>query len=254
MKINKLYDQLSSKEQYLLAGRSNLLSPKFPRSLFAYENRFKIVTREIIKQISKTDKKISFLDVGCGDGVYEKLLPKNVISKMQATGIDFSAEQLKKASKYFNKTHKVDLDSEILPVPDKSVDLVICSEVLEHLFFPEKIIAEIHRVLKLNAVAIITVPNFSSMQTRLSIFLSGKSPLVNYSQNKEHIRFYSIPDIKKLLNINFEIIKVRGIGSFLFARWNSVIKLPLPAVFQDIGDRFFPRFANGLMIVVRRKQ
>jgi len=106
MKIDKLYDQLSSKEQYRLAQRSNLLSPKFPRSLFTYENRFQTVVSEISDIISRSNKSVTFLDVGCGDGVYENLLSKEVAEKMVSIGVDFSGEQLKKPQNIFPKRTK----------------------------------------------------------------------------------------------------------------------------------------------------
>lgn len=253
MKISKLYDELSSKDQYTLTERGNLLKPKFPRSLFAYENRFVAVTSEITKIVKGSPSKITFLDIGCGDGIYEKLLPKEVSTNLFKIGIDFSAEQLKKAKKYFDVTHKVDLDSEKIPVNDHSVDLAICSEVLEHLFFPEKVIDEIYRVLRPGGKLIITVPNFPSLQTRLALLLRGSAPMVNYSTNKEHIRFYSLKDIEQLLSNKFTLEKARGVGSLLFDHWNSAFKLPVPKIFQDIGDRAFPKLANGLLIVAGKR-
>ncbi len=253
MKINNYYDKLSYKEQYRLIDRKDILKPKFPRSFFAYENRFISVISKISSYVSKTNSKITILDIGCGDGVYEKLLPRDIFDNLYKIGVDFSKKQLKKAKKYFDKTNQVDLDSDKLPINDKSIDLVICSEVLEHLFFPEKVISEISRVLKPGGVVLITVPNFPSLQTRLSILLKGSAPMVNYSTNKEHIRFYSLNDIDVLLANKFTREEVRGIGSVLFDYWNTVFKLPIPRIFQILGDRFFPKLANGIMITARKK-
>ncbi|HOX96078.1 MAG TPA: class I SAM-dependent methyltransferase [Candidatus Woesebacteria bacterium] len=252
MKVDKLYDQLSSENQYRLSERVNLLKPKFPRSLFAYENRFQTVTSIISSIVGKHKKTTIFVDVGCGDGVYEKLLPKSTTSRMKSIGLDFSGQQLKKASVFFQETHKVDFDSENIPLPDKTADLILCSEVLEHLFFPEKIIKEMHRVLKPHGLLIITVPNFSSLQTRTAIFFTGSSPMVNYSKNKEHIRFYSVKDINNLLKGKFVIKQKRGISSFLFDYWNSIFKIPMPRMLQDTGDKLLPGLANGLLFVAEK--
>jgi len=253
MKINELYDQLSSKEQYRLTDRKDILAPKFPRSLFAFENRFTTVVNEIKKTTKRFNREATLLDIGCGDGIYEKLLPKEVSDSYYKIGLDFSNKQLIKAKKNFNETHLVDLDSGKLPIKAKTVDLTICSEVLEHLFFPEKVIDEIHRVLKPKGIVLITVPNFPSLQTRLSVFIKGYAPMINYTSNKEHIRFYSLKDIQEILGNKFIIYKIRGIGSFNFDYWNTVFKFPLPGFFQTIGDKFFPTLANGIMIVAQKR-
>lgn len=252
MKLSGLYDQLSSQKQYRLTARKNILYPKFPRSFFAFENRFLVVTSEIEKIVKDAKNKMSVLDIGCGDGIYEKLLSRECLDKAIFTGVDFSQEQLKKAAKYFNQTYRVDLDSEKLPIKNNSIDMVICSEMLEHQFFPEKTISEISRVLKPSGTLIITAPNVASLQTRLSLFFSGFSPMVNYTVNKEHIRFYSLADMRQLIGKKFIITKEKGIGSALFAHWNATCKMPLPRVIQVIGDRFFPKLANGFMVVARK--
>jgi len=77
--------------------------------------------------------------------------------------------------------------------------------------------------------------------------------MVNYTDNKEHIRFYSLRDIDNLLIGKFKKEKVRGISSFLFASWNSILKLPLPKFIQDLGDRYLPGSANGIMVLSRKK-
>lgn len=51
-----------------------------------------------------------------------------------------------------------DADVDILPREDGSVDGVLLFNILEHLQFPEKILGESHRVLKVGGVAIGTVP------------------------------------------------------------------------------------------------
>lgn len=57
--------------------------------------------------------------------------------------------------------HHVDLQQ--LPFDDRSYDLVFASHVLEHIPDDDKAIAEIHRVLRPNGIAILPVPIVSSM-------------------------------------------------------------------------------------------
>ncbi|HSV94362.1 MAG TPA: class I SAM-dependent methyltransferase [Spirochaetia bacterium] len=254
MNISHFYDQQSSKDHYRLIDRRNILYPKFPRSLFAFENRFLVVTSEIEKAIKAINRKVSVLDIGCGDGIYEKLLSQECFEDSNFIGVDFSKKQLSKAKQYFNKTYCVDLDSQKLPIKNNSIDIVICSEVLEHVFFPEKIISEASRVLKPGGTLIFSTPNVASLQTRLSLFFSGFSPMINYKNNKEHIRFYSLIDIRQLFKEKLIIKKEHGIGSALFDYWNSTFRIFFPRFIQIFGDKYFPKLANGFLIIATKNE
>jgi SAM-dependent methyltransferase len=61
-------------------------------------------------------------------------------------------------------TSKIDIVSDILSIPlqNESVDVILCSEVLEHVPEPGKVIIEFQRLLKPGGKLIITAP-FSSM-------------------------------------------------------------------------------------------
>jgi SAM-dependent methyltransferase len=45
-----------------------------------------------------------------------------------------------------------------VPLPDESVDTVIMSDVLEHLYLPQRALAEVHRILRPGGCAILNVP------------------------------------------------------------------------------------------------
>jgi len=48
---------------------------------------------------------------------------------------------------------------EFLPFRDNAVDVVICTQVLEHVHWPLDIVTEIHRVLRPGGVAFVSVPS-----------------------------------------------------------------------------------------------
>lgn len=93
----------------------------------------------------------SILDVGCGDGALTNLLASTY---EKVVGIDKSNEALKHV-----KAEKISGSIDYMPFPDNGFDLVVCSEVLEHL--PQGIykqaILELQRVS--NKYIIISVPN-----------------------------------------------------------------------------------------------
>jgi len=89
-----------------------------------------------------TSKK-TVVDLGCG--------PKGVIEYIDDNFkicIDSLALFYKEKFKLNEKSHFVAAVGEILPLKDESIDLVICTNTLDHMFYPHKAVQEIYRVLK----------------------------------------------------------------------------------------------------------
>ena len=59
-----------------------------------------------------------------------------------------------------------------IPVENKYADFVICQEGTEHFTDQFKTLNEFNRILKMNGSLIVTTPNYSNLQARLSYFLS----------------------------------------------------------------------------------
>ena len=115
------------------------------------------------------------LDIGCGSGTLAKHI-EDILPDVEIHGVDFSANALKRG-KYLTQTYCVDLERESIPLEDASFDLIVCSEVLEHLFNPGHVMQEICRLLSNDGRGIVTVPNFSFWRFRLQS-LMGKVPKV----------------------------------------------------------------------------
>jgi len=109
------------------------------------------------------------LDVGCGAGlVADRILdlPAHYI------GFDFGGPHVDYAKKKFSVIHeplRVSLlrcDGEVLPFADASMDVVVMTEVIEHLLRPELAVWEVARVLKPGGVFVMTTNNASEMPLR----------------------------------------------------------------------------------------
>lgn len=224
------------------------------KRLIAFEDRFeevKNVLEEIIVQETKTPIKI--LDIGVGDGIYEAILEDDLKKRCEFFGIDISKKQAQRAKQYLKEIKIVDINSKNLPYENNYFDIVIASEILEHVFSPEKVLNEAERVLKRNGFMILTFPNSSSLQFRLGIFLKGRSPLLNYPENSEHIRFFTSLDIQELIDKNVKLLKRTGLGSFLFDKWNFLFKIPMPRFLQIFGNKLLPNLALGNLLVLQKK-
>lgn len=223
------------------------------KKLIAFDDRFEEVKKELRSLILRLSSyPIKVMDIGVGDGIYEASLEKEIKKRAEFYGVDVSMKQMNRAKKYLKEVKVVDIDSEKLPYKNSSFDIVILSEVLEHIFFPEKILAEILRVLKRNGYVILTFPNASCLQLRLGLLLRGSSPLLNYSTNKEHIRFFSSYDINKLLDGNYKLLYKTGLSSFLFDKWNFFLKIPMPRLVQIVGNKILPNLALGILMILQK--
>ena len=84
------------------------------------------------------------LDVGCGSKPY-----KSFFSGAEYTGLELAGSK-KEADCYY--------DGITFPFHDREFDMVVTSQVFEHVFNPERFLSEIHRVLTNGGKLLMTVP------------------------------------------------------------------------------------------------
>lgn len=115
--------------------------------------------KEIGKMIEPVKGKA--LDVGCADGTFTKIIVKKTGAE-EVVGIDVLQNSVNYAQKRFAGDSRFRFrvaDASRLPFPDESFEAAFCLEVLEHVFSPEKVLAEVKRVLKKQGYAIFLVPS-----------------------------------------------------------------------------------------------
>lgn len=105
------------------------------------------------------------LDAGCGAGVYS-FTAQSKFETIDA--VDISKEKIdyaKSVNPYKNISfQECDLCS--LPFKDSSFDIILCTEVLEHIEDDKKALKELSRVLLPGGKIIVTVPNMSKFHIK----------------------------------------------------------------------------------------
>jgi SAM-dependent methyltransferase len=86
-------------------------------------------------------------DVGCGDGAFLSALRGAGLALDGSYGIDSSKARVERASEIDGVNAMVG-DATALPLPDASVDGVVCSQVIEHVRDQQKLVAEVARILR----------------------------------------------------------------------------------------------------------
>lgn len=107
------------------------------------------------------------IDVGCGNGRHLKSLGFK-LTDAEIIGIDQSVLEITKLNEEFSasscKNHNIyrfiNGDIRQMEVPDNSQDLVVCSEVLEHVPNFETVLEECYRILKPGSVMLVSVPTY----------------------------------------------------------------------------------------------
>jgi ubiquinone/menaquinone biosynthesis C-methylase UbiE len=113
----------------------------------------------LIKTLGALPKGSTILDAGAGE-----LANKAYCEHLKYTSQDFCEYTGSGDNKSLQvgswNTEKIDIVSDItsIPVPDRSFDSILCSEVFEHLPFPERSLDELHRILKPGGLLILTAP------------------------------------------------------------------------------------------------
>lgn len=169
-----------------------------PIQRYLIDNFYKALFAEVKKRKPKT-----VLDVGCGEGfTLERLRKQNIGEKLE--GVDFLKTAIEIGKKAHPELHLKEGTIYDLPYKDKSFDLVICSEVLEHLEDPKKALSELERVAKKHIV--LSVPNEPWFM--LANFLRGKN-WSRWGNDIEHINHWSSKGFKKFVETKFKVLTVR---------------------------------------------
>ena len=132
------------------------------------------------------------LDVGCGNGIISRGIGREGFNVF---GIDISDKAIEKARSLTNMPNVrfEQISAEQLVADGKRYDAVICSEVLEHLNQPEKLLQVLYQSLTDNGILIVTVPNGKGPRETLVT-----KPVIRMQRNNS-LMWRLLPKIKKAL-------------------------------------------------------
>jgi SAM-dependent methyltransferase len=199
---------------------------------------------EVIKFISKNNKeKIKLLDVGAQDSKLKNLLPKNV----EYFSLDMEG----------NSDYQCDLNKEKIPVKEKSFDIVVCLETLEHVFYPDKVIEELKRVTKPDGTIILSMPNEYNLWLRLNYLFGVKKKCTDEPfeivSKLQHIHKPRVKDIIDISNKHLKIIKIipiwqsrKSTESSFFYNIDKIISI-LAKIYPSL-------FARLIVVIAKKKQ
>lgn len=180
------------------------------------------------------------LDIGCGDGTIGELMAKNGNT---VCGVDISARAVSLASGRGIKASVCDIESENLPFPDSFFDIVVATEIIEHIFDTDSFLDKIKAVLKPHGQLILTTPNLASFGRRLFLLL-GRNPLIEVAARPEsagHIRYFVKRALLDLLGENGFSVDYFGSDVIIFDVHGKVYSSFLAKLLPTLGSRLIVR-------------
>jgi SAM-dependent methyltransferase len=138
------------------------------------------------------------LDAGCGTAYGSRMLAES--GAAQVVGVDRAATVVEEARDSCPET--VDLvtgDLRDLPFGDRSFDLVVCFEVIEHVEDPEAVLRELERVVTAQGVVLVSTPN-------RDVYEPG---------NPHHVHEYAPEELRQALERRFAHVELRRQANLL---------------------------------------
>jgi SAM-dependent methyltransferase len=150
------------------------------------------------------------LDLGCGAGRFVAALRD---AGADPVGVDLAEAALERARRNVPGGEFRATTDEI---PDSSVDLIWCSEVLEHVPDTAALLSEARRVLKTGGRLLVTTPSHDLPRRVLIALLRWEG---HFDPLGQHVRFYTTRSLTRVLEtFAFEAVAVEAERGMLVAR------------------------------------
>jgi ubiquinone/menaquinone biosynthesis C-methylase UbiE len=198
--------------------------------------------RYVLERCVKSMNIEKCVDIGCGDGSDLSVVSKHN-PQAELIGIDYGSWNAESLSKKGIKTFSVNIENEMLPFGNESVDFIIANQVMEHTKEIFWINHEIFRSLKIGGYLFMGTPNLLSFHNRVLMAL-GSHP-TQHKLASAHVRPFSKRDVfqfyKYLAN---DFSKIEGF-------WGSQF-YPFPKTIARILSSVFPSQAFSIFFLIRK--
>lgn len=222
-----------------------------------FDKSFAENQRNIVRLLERLPEGGTLCDLGCDDGVWTTAITKAARSA-EVLGYEVVESRAAEAERRGIKVAVGDLNARLL-LADNTFDIVHANQVIEHLYDTDHFVREIHRILKVDGIAIVSTENLASWHNIGALLFGwqpfsstnisaqsignplsawrgrGEHPLTSW----QHQRLFSYRGLKELfINNGFRVERIVGAGYY-----------PFPSSW----GRMEPRHAHFITIAARKQ-
>jgi SAM-dependent methyltransferase len=257
-KINRKYSRFRFVSEPLDAIDRNdeIRKPDFPFSKELEKTRYPVRALRywwmhcvIQDELKRIDHAPVIVDVGCDRGIIKRFIPP--VKNARWIGLDIDTNREGIALAKYDELHQCDFD-EGLPLADASIDIAICSHVLEHLPRPEFTMREIARILRPGGLLLVGVPTAPKFIAHFRERQFARQLQAGTRKQGQHIHVFWSKRLRRIaeqvgLQVEFStgtaLIRKKGSRLENYALWIR---------FNQVWAALFPSLGQELCLQLRK--
>lgn len=189
---------------------------------------------------TRAGRSLSLLDLGCWDG--EATATYQALLGGAAFGAEIFPDEAARARARGIEVAEVDVETDVLPWADASVDVVVANQVFEHLKNVWLPMSEVARVLAPGGALVFSVPNLASLHNRLML-AAGRQPS-SIRTFGPHVRGFTYRQVREFLELGGYLRIDRAIGVGFY---------PLPTALAAPMAKLWTSACHTPVFVARRE-
>jgi SAM-dependent methyltransferase len=173
------------------------------------------LNRPVLEAIPTSARRI--LDLGCGTGTLGRAVKDR--QRAEVIGVTHTRSEAELARVHLDRVVVGDLNE--FAASDLGVfDCIVCSHVLEHLFWPAEVLCTVRPILEPSGRLVVALPNPLVWRQRVQ-FLTGRFRYTDGGlMDRTHFRFFDWSAARALVaGAGFQIVSARADGGFPLARF-----------------------------------
>lgn len=183
---------------------------------------------DVYALVPKTCRRV--LEIGCGAGHFRD----NFDTEVEYWGVEPVSSAAKEAMGRLTQVLVGTLDDVCTQIPDHYFDLVVCNDVIEHIFDTNKAMETIKNKMAAGGRLVGSLPNVRSVWVLLElIFARDWKYRDSGVLDNTHVRFFTFKSARRMLTENgfeIEILKGRAFGSIWWCKILLVLIAPVLCV------------------------